>query len=171
MRLGFSRILFFLIVSFSTVPDLHAQIFQRPKLGAGMSLVMGTGEQTVGIGIDARLAWVINPDLSIGTSANFINYILKGRDDAAYFFHPTVTAIVTLNAANVRSPYLIFGLGANLVLGGDANAAESGPSINAGMGWVFSLQATSLYVELIPSLIVVRSAVEMQLPVRFGVIL
>ena len=136
-----------------------------------MSMVVGTGDETVGIGIDARLAWVVNADLSIGTSANFINYILKGRDDAAYFFHPTVTAIVTLDATDIRSPYLIFGLGANLVLGGNANSAESGPSINAGMGWTFSLQATSLYIELIPSLIVVESAVEMQLPVRFGIIL
>lgn len=171
MRLGFSGISLFLIVFFSTAPDLHAQGFPRLRLGVGMSAVMGTGDQAVGIGIDTRLAWVVNADLSIGTSANFVNYILKGRDDAAYFFHPTVTAIVTLNAANVRSPYLIFGLGANITLGGDADSAESGPSINAGMGWTFALQATSLYVEFIPSLIVVESSVEMQLPVRFGVIL
>lgn len=171
MRLGFGAILFFSTVSFSTTLDLHAQSLLRPRLGAGMSMVAGTGDQTVGIGLDARLAWVVNPDLSVGTSTSFINYILHGRDDAAYFIHPTLTAIVTLNAANVRSPYLIFGLGANLTLGGDANSAESGPSINAGMGWTFSLQATSLYIELIPSLIVVRSAVEMQLPARFGVIL
>ncbi len=171
MRLGLTGILFILTVFFAVAPDLHAQSFPRPRLGVGLSTVVGTGDQAVGIGVDTRLAWVINSDFSIGTSANFVNYILRGRDEAAYFFHPTVTAIVTLDATDIRSPYLIFGLGANLTLGGDADSAESGPSVNAGMGWVFSLQATSLYIELIPALIVVESSVEMQLPIRFGVIL
>ena len=170
MRLSSGKTLIFLIVLFLTVPDLYAQSL-RPRLGFGLSFVAGTTDQTMGIGIDTRLAWVVNQDLSIGASGNFINYIFKGREGAAYFFHPNVTAIVTLNSANLRSPYLILGLGGNIPLGGKAKSHDSGPSLHAGTGWAFSLQSTSLYLEITPALIIVRSSVEVQLPVRFGVIM
>jgi len=170
MRLSSGKILILLITLFLTVPDLYAQSF-RPKFGFGLSVIGGTTEQMIGIGIDARLAWVVNQDLSIATSTNFINYILEGRENAAYYFHPQISAIVTLNAAVPSSPYLIMGLGGNIPLGGEAEPGDSGPSLHAGTGWAFSLQATSLYMEITPSLIIVRSSVEVHLPVRFGVIL
>ena len=162
MRLSSCKIFVFLIVLFAVSSDLRAQSF-RPKIGFGLSLVGGTTDQAVGTGLDLRLAWVVNQDLSIGTSANFVNYILEGRDNAAYFFHPNVTAIVTLDATNLRSPYLILGLGGNLPLGGDADSDEAGPSIHGGLGWAFSLQSTSLYLEITPAMIVVRSSVEFQI--------
>jgi len=170
MRLSSCKILIFLIVLFAVSSDLQAQSL-RPKVGFGLSVVGGTTDQAVGMGVDLRLAWQVNQDLSIGTSANFVNYILEGRDNAAYFLHPNVTAIVTLDAVNLRSPYLILGLGGNLPLGGDAESNESGPSLHAGLGWAFSLQSTSLYLEITPAMIVVRSSVEFQLPIRFGIIL
>ena len=170
MRLGSGKIFIVLVTLFLISSDLSAQSL-RPRLGFGLSLVPGTTEQTVGVGLNTRFAWVVNRDLSIGASANFINYILKGREQAAYFFHPNISAIITLNAENARSPYLIFGLGGNIPLGGDAQSNDSGPSLHAGTGWVFSLQATSLYMEVTPIMVIVRSGVEVQLPVRFGIIL
>ncbi|MCY4204345.1 MAG: hypothetical protein OXE92_01315 [Bacteroidetes bacterium] len=172
MRLSSGKTLIFSIIFLSVIPNLYVQAQSfTPRLGFGLSIVGGTTDQAVGIGIDTRLAWIVNQDLSISTSANFINYIFKGRDEAAYFFHPQISAIVTLNAANVQSPYLIMGLGGNIPLGGTAESHDSGPSLHAGTGWVFSLQATSLYLEITPALIIVRSSVEVQLPLRFGVIL
>ncbi len=170
MQLSSGKTFIFLIVSFLSASSLHAQSLV-PKVGFGVGFVAGTTDQTMGLGIDTRLAWVVNDDLSIGASGNFINYIFKGREKAAYFFHPNVTAIVTLNSLNVRSPYLTLGLGGNIPIGGEAKGHDSGPSFHVGTGWAFSLQATSLYLEITPALIVVRSSVEVQLPVRFGVIL
>ncbi len=170
MRLSSGRILVLLLISLISIPDLSAQSL-RPRLGFGLSLVPGTTDQTLGIGINTRFAWVVNADVSFAASINFNNYILKGREEAAYFVHPTASAIITLDASNLRSPYLIFGIGGNIPLGGEASSNDSGPSLHAGTGWVFSLQATSLYLEIIPALIIAQSAVEVQLPVRFGVIL
>lgn len=171
MRLGFGSLLATLIFPFFlTISDVHAQGPQM-RLGFGLSSVAGTGDQFVGVGVDSRLTWILNQDLSIGANANFINYILKGRDDAAYFFHPSVSTIVTLNSTSTTSPYVIVGLGMNIPLAGDADSFESGPSLHAGLGWVFSLQASSLYLELNPSLIVARSAVGLQIPARVGIIL
>jgi len=170
MHLSSGRLLILLFLLVSVITDVEAQSL-RPRLGFGLSVVGGTTDQAVGVGIDLRAAWVINQDLSVGVSGNFVNHILDGRDEAAYFFHPNVAAIITLNSANARSPYLILGLGGNLPLGGAADSDESGPSIHAGLGWAFALQSTSLYLEIVPAMTVVQSSVEFQLPARFGVIL
>lgn len=170
MHLSSVRIYILLFLLLSVVSDLEAQSLQ-PRLGFGLSIVGGTTEKAVGLGVDVRGAWVINQDLSVGVSANFVNHVLDGREGAAYFFHPNAAAIITLNSADARSPYLILGLGGNIPLGGTANSDESGPSIHAGLGWAFALQSTSLYLEITPIMTVVQSAVEFQLPVRFGVIL
>ncbi len=170
MHLSSCRYLILLVTLFVVITDTEAQAL-RPRLGFGLSVVAGTTDQAIGVGIDLRTAWVINQDLSIGVSANFVNHILDGREGAAYFFHPNAAAIITLNSANARSPYLILGLGGNLPLGGTADTDESGPSIHAGLGWAFALQSTSLYLEVTPIMTVVQSAVEFQLPARFGVIL
>lgn len=170
MRLSSVRTAVFLAVLIFTVIDVHAQGL-RPRVGFGLGLVSGTTEQAIGISLDTRLSLVTNQDLSFAASANFVNYILKGREAASYFFHPSFSAIVTLNAANLQSPYLMFGLGGNLPLAGNAESIDSGPSLHGGLGWVFSLQSTSLYMEVIPRLIIVRSGVVMQLPARFGVML
>ncbi len=170
MRLSSGKPLVLLLFLLICVPNLYGQSIQ-PRLGFGLSLVPGTTDETLGIGIDTRFAWVINADLSFATSINFNNYILQGREEAAYFLHPTASAIITLDASNLRSPYLIFGIGGNIPLGGEAMSNDSGPSLHAGTGWVFSLQATSLYLEVTPALIIAQSAVEVQLPLRFGVIL
>ena len=170
MHLSSYRILLCSVILFLSASDIHAQGL-RPRVGFGLGLVSGTTEQAIGISLDSRLSVVINQDLSIAASANLVNYILKGREEASYFFHPGLSAIVTLNSVNLQSPYLMFGLGGNLPAGGNAESVDSGPSLHGGLGWVFSLQATSLYIEVIPRLVIVRSGVEMQLPARFVVML
>jgi hypothetical protein len=170
MRLGSARILVCLTIMLLIVPVSYSQI-PRPRVGLGMSAVGSTGENPFGLGLDTRLAFPINPDLSISAGTSFVNYVFQGRDGAAYFINPSVSLIVTMNAAAPRSPYLIAGLGAYLPLAGDTSKNESGPIVEVGIGWVFSLQVTSVFLEITPALVVARSEVGMQIPARVGVIL
>ena len=170
MRLDSARILVCLTILLLIVPVSYSQI-PRPRVGLGMGAVGSTGANPFGLGLDTRLAFPINPDLSISVGTSFVNYVFQGRDGAAYFISPSISLIVTMNAAAVRSPYLVAGLGAYLPLAGDTSEDEAGPIVEVGIGWVFALQATSVFLEITPVLVVARSAVDMQLPVRVGIIL
>ena len=157
MRLGSIRILICLTVLLLIVPASYSQLV-RPRVGVGMGVVGSTGANPFGLGLDTRLAFPINADLSISAGASFVNYVFQGRDGAAYFISPSISLIVTMNTAAPRSPYLVAGLGAYLPLAGDTEKDESGPIVEAGIGWVFGLQATSVYLEITPALVVARSA-------------
>lgn len=170
MRLGSIRILVCLTVLLLIVPASYSQLV-RPRVGVGMGVVGSTGANPFGLGLDTRLAFPINADLSISAGASFVNYVFQGRDGAAYFISPSISLIVTMNTEAPRSPYLVAGLGAYLPLAGDTEKNESGPIVEAGIGWVFGLQQTSVYLEITPALVVARSAVDMQIPVRVGIIL
>ena len=96
------------------------------------------------LALNTRIAFPLNADLSISAGASFVNYVFQGRDGAAYFISPSISLIVTMNTEAPRSPYLVAGLGAYLPLAGDTEKDESGPIVEAGIGWVFGLQATSV---------------------------
>ena len=144
---------------------------QLPRIGFGLSGVASTQDPPVGLGLDTRFAWPINADFSVAGGAGIVGFIFRGRESASYFFKPSLSAIVTLNSENPTSPYIIAGLGGYIPVGSPEYSNEAGPSVHAGLGWSFLLQATAIYLEVSPMLVVARTTANVMLPVRFGVIL
>jgi len=147
-------------------PDL------QPRFGAGFEGALSLGGSDVvrnglGIGIRGRVSFPINADFSLGADAGFIGFILGGRDDAGWVFHPQVSGILTFPALG-QARYLIGGLGWYAPLG--TGAAQGGPTIHGGMGWVVPLRESSLFVEFNPSLVIGRERSALVLPARVGVI-
>ena len=144
---------------------------QAPRFGFGLNVVGSTQSPPIGIGFDARLSIPINPDFSIAGGSGVHGYVFKGRENASYFVTPSLSAIVTMDATNVRSPYIIAGIGGYLPVRSEDRKDDGGPAIHGGIGWTVLLQATAVYLEVTPTLVIARTSAGVLLPVRFGIVL
>ena len=141
----------------------------RPRFGLGFNATLATTNGVLGLGLRGRISAPVNPDLSFAIDLGLTGFVLRGRDDATYVFDPQVSAIVTLNAQGNRSPYIIGGIGAYVPFGDSADN-DGGPTLHGGFGWVQTLQSTTLFYEINPALIIGKSAVDLVLPFRIGVL-
>ena len=162
-----TAIILFGIVAFNPA---NAQI-QMPRIGFGLNSAAGTQDPVVGMGFDARVSWPINQDFSIAGGTGVIGYVFQGREESSYFLTPQASAILTLDATNVKSPYFIAGVGGHFSIGSKDRSEDSGPTVHAGLGWTLLLQDTAIYLEISPTLIVARSSASALLPLRVGVVL
>ena len=170
IRMRITLAFFLTLALFAPDSSTNAQA-RRPAIGIGFSTLATTGQNPVGLGFDTRLSWSLNVDFSVAAGASLVGYIFDGRDEAAYFLLPQASAIVKLDAFNVRAPYVLAGLGGYLPVSGDDRKDESGPTVHGGIGWMIALEATAVYIEVNPTLVVARKAADFLLPLRFGVIL
>ncbi len=154
------------------LPPLAA-LAQRdpPRFGFGFSSVVTSGERLVALGFDTRFSFPYNPDLSFAFDLNTLGFVLGGTDAAAYYLNPQLSVIITLYPSNPRSPYIIGGFGGHILLNSAEDADETGPTIHGGVGWVFGLQATSVYLEVDPALYIGSEFVDMIMPIRIGIVL
>jgi len=167
-----SWIAWLVLLTFVWVPAASSAQSLRPRIGFGLTTTVTTdSENPVGLGVHVRGSLPVNPDLSFGVDAGIAGFVFGGREEASYYATPQVLAIVTLNSAQFRSPYVLFGLGGYLPLGGKTEQSASGPSITLGIGWAVSLQQTSVYFELKPSLVIAKDSAKLNLPLNIGVVL
>ena len=141
----------------------------RPRFGLGFNTTLTTAEGVLGLGLRGRVSAPVNADLSFAIDLGMTGFILGGRDDATYVFDPQVSAIITLNASEQRTPYIIGGIGAYVPFGNDSDD-DGGPTLHGGFGWVQNLQNTTLFYEIDPALIIGKTAVDLVLPFRIGII-
>ncbi len=139
-----------------------------PRFGIGANALLSTADG-LGIGFRGRASAPVNADLSLAADLGLTAFILGGRRNADYIFDPQVSLIVSLPPASDRLTYLLFGMGGYIPAGGDGGAA-SGPTIHGGIGWVRSLQESSLFYEVNPALIIREEGIDLAIPVRIGVI-
>lgn len=154
------------------IPTAFAQEKPPPRFGFGFNGMLSTVDG-FGLGFRGRIAAPINTDLSAALDLGLTGFILGGRDDATYVFDPQVSMIVTLPFRGNEAPYLLGGVGAYLAFedeDSDENA-DGGPTIHLGFGRVQQLNATTIFYEINPALIVGETAVDLVLPFRIGVIL
>lgn len=146
----------------------HAQLQQPPRFGVGFQLLGSTAEENVGAGIRARLSAPINRDLSLAFGMAFTGYIFEGQDEATYAFDPQASVIVTMPVAGNEGTYFLGGAGAYIPTGD--NAPDAGPTFHLGVGKVWLLSDSSLYLEFDPALLVGEEATHGLFPIRAGVI-
>lgn len=160
-------LLLLLGVTLSLSP-VHAQDDRPSRVGLGIQMLGSTASGNVGPGLHLRASTPLNSDVSLAVGSGLTGFIFRGRDDAAFALDPQVSAIVSFSTANAQNMYVLGGVGAYVPFG-DTNA-ESGPTFNLGIGRVWSLQESSLYVEFNPGLFVGKNKTHFVFPLRLGVI-
>ena len=154
------------------VPSLTATSQKRsPRIGLGLNTMLTTGERLVALGLNARVAFPYNADLSFAIDLGLTGFVLGGREDAAYYVNPQGSAIITIYPRNPRSPYVITGFGGHIPVGNARESGEGGPTLHAGIGWVVGLVDTSLYIEIDPALLIAKDYVDLLLPIRLGIVM
>ena len=143
----------------------------RPRIGLGMGSMLTTGDRLMALGFNVRSSFPYNADLSFAINLGVSGFVLSGREDAAYYLNPQGSAIITLYPSNPRSPYVLAGFGGHIPVGYAREVENGGPTVHAGVGWVVGLQATSLYIEIDPALLIAKDYVDLLLPIRLGLVL
>ncbi len=144
------------------------------RSGFGFTTLLTTStENPIGLGVHVRGSFPINADLSFGVDLDLISFLFEGYESGELYLAPHAMAIVTLNATNPRSPYVIFGPGIYMPLlpFPFADTALSGPSLTGGVGWAARLQQVSVYFEVTPSLIIGAKSVQLATPLKVGVVM
>ncbi|MFQ5569286.1 MAG: hypothetical protein ACE5G0_06400 [Rhodothermales bacterium] len=148
----------------------QANAQQQPRFGIAFNTMLSTADG-LGLGIRGRVSAPINRDLSFAADVGLTGFVLRGRDDATYVFDPQVSAIVTLPARGRGAPYILGGIGGYITFSSNGrNAHEGGPTLHGGIGWVRTLNDTTIFYELDPALIIGEESVDLVLPLRVGII-
>ena len=140
-----------------------------PRYGVGFDVSAGAGGGRLvpdgpALGVRGRVALPVNADLSVAASLGVSAHLFEGTSDASVVLNPQTSLIVTVpGARTVR--YYLGGFGVLLPLDGGG-----GGTVHGGVGWAFPLAATSLYVEVNPSLVVGEDAAAGLVTLRGGVI-
>lgn len=127
-----------------------------------------TGVESVSPGFHFRTTLPVTQDLSLGGGLGIAAFVLEGQSRATYALDPEVSLIVTLPNPSKTATYLLGGAGYHLPFG-SRNLAH-GPSFHLGIGKIWVLQDTTLFLEASPSLYVQKEGTGFLLPVRAGVI-
>lgn len=166
-------VVFGAILPGSVWPDAHAQ----NRYGGGLQATGSTAAQGIGPALHFRTSFPMNRDFSLGLGGTLTGFIFEGEN--AYALDTEASLIVTLPNPSRRSFYFLGGAGYHVPMGGryDAPSAVSGdlgvgqgPTFHAGLGSVWKLSATSLYLEVTPTLFFRRERSDVLLPLRIGVI-
>lgn len=158
--------IFLVATTWAAASTAHAQL--TPRFGLGFQGLLST-EDGLGFGFQGRASAPINSDLSAAVDLGFSGFVLGGRSDATYIFHPQLSAIITLPYRSSRAPYLLAGLGAYVPLSNEELSAN-GPTIHFGLGWARLLNETTLFYEIDPALIIDEESIDLALPFRVGLI-
>lgn len=140
----------------------------QSRFGLGIQALGSTAGGNVGPGLHFRASTPLNSDVSLAVGSGLTGFVFRGRDDAAFAIDPQVSTIVSFSTARTQDMYVLGGAGAYVPFGN--TNAESGPTFNLGIGRVWPLQESSLYVEFNPGLLVGEDTTHLVFPIRIGVI-
>ncbi len=152
---------------FAAVPtQTHAQ--QQPRYGIGVQMMGTTVDDNIGPGLRFRSSVPLTQDVSLGIGAGLTGYIFEGRNNASYAFDPQASLIVTLPGSGPERAYALGGGGAYVPFG--ETDAPSGPTFHAGLGKVWLLNQSSVFLEFDPALFIGKETTSVILPIRVGII-
>ena len=141
---------------------------QSPRYGTGLQVMGSTAVESVSPGFHFRTTLPITQDLSLGGSLGFAGFVFEGQANATYAFDPEVSLIVTIPNPSRSATYVLGGAGYHLPFGNQPPA--SGPSFHLGIGRIWALQDTTLFLEFTPALYVREQSAAGLFPIRGGVI-
>ena len=127
--------------------------------------------ESVGTGVHFRTSFPMNRDLSLAVGTTLTGFLFQGQEEAVYAFDPEASLIVTLPDPSNSSPYFLGGAGLHVPIGAERyEGVGAGPTFHLGLGKVWQQGATSLYVEIAPTLFFRRERTAILFPLRGGLI-
>ena len=153
--------------------DAHAQ----NRYGGGLQVTGSTAAQGIGPALHFRTSFPMNRDFSLGLGGTLTGFFFE--EETAYALDTEASLIVTLPNPSRRSFYVLGGVGYHVPIGGhyDVPSAVSGdatvgqgPTFHAGLGSVWQLTSTSLYLECSPTLFFRKERSDVLVPLRIGLI-
>ncbi len=142
------------------------------RYGGGLQMMGSSVVKSAGPGVHLRTSFPMNLDFSLAVGATVTGFLFEGSAQSSYALDPEVSLIVTLPDPSNSSPYFLGGAGAHLPIGAKNRYGDvvAGPTFHFGIGNVWQLTTTSLYVEFAPTLFFRRDQTAVLFPLRGGVI-
>ena len=141
---------------------------QSLRYGTGLQVMGSTAVASVSPGFHFRTTLPITQDLSLGGGVGLAGFVFEGQVNASYALDPEISLVVTIPNPSRSATYLLGGGGYHVPFGNDPPA--SGPSFHLGLGRIWALQGTTLFLEFTPALYVRESSAAGLFPLRGGVI-
>lgn len=148
-----------------------AQAQMENRLGGGLQFMGNTALDGAGPGVHFRASFPMNYELSFAVGTTLTGFLLRGGAQSAYALDTEAMLVVTLPNSTPSSLYLLGGIGYHAPLGGNRyENVAGGPTFPVGVGKVWKLGVTSLYVEMTPTLFFRLDRTDVLLPLRAGII-
>lgn len=168
------RLLPLLAASALLAPVATAQT-TLPRFGVAFQGMLAVPDG-LGVGARVRAASALNPDISLALDLGATAFIVGSKNRADFAFEPQASAIINVGEGRFRDPvgqasnaYILAGIGAYLPTG--ATEATGGATLHGGVGFVQPLNASSLFYEFNPAVIVRgKNDVGFLIPLRVGLI-
>jgi hypothetical protein len=149
-----------------------SQTQMEKRVGGGLQFMGSTAVNGAGPGVHLRASFPMNYELSFAVGAAVNGFVLRGGGQSAYALDLEATLVVTLPNPTPSSLYLLGGIGYHAPVGGGDRYADvaGGPTFPVGVGKVWKLGATSLYLEAVPTLFFRLDRTDVLFPLRAGII-
>jgi len=140
----------------------------NPQIGGGAQVAGSTAELTAGPGYFVQGSFPIAQQVSFVAGTAGTGYVLQGGDEATYILDGELSALVTFPSRSKSADYLMAGGGVRIPF--RSESLDIGPTVHVGLGRLWSLRESTLFVELRPTLYVREAHADFALPIRGGVI-
>lgn len=150
----------------SVTGEVHGQDWFRGRISLQME--GSTIEKSVAPGMHLDAKMQLGGQYSLVVGMGGAAYVLEGRRSGTYTFDPTLTLQITRPSRS---------LGANTFSVGGGYHYSSGnqgigwaPSVHLGIGRLWTLRESTLFVDLRPTAVIRGEGLSMRLPLRAGVV-
>lgn len=119
-----------------------------------------------GLHLDAQLP--VGGGVALSAGGGFSAYLLKGRTKGTYTFHPEGALRITLPSRSKGATTIFGGGGYHLPFGENPEGAD--PTAHLGVGRIWALRESVLFVDLAPTLLIREETVSVVMPLRAGIV-
>lgn len=119
-----------------------------------------------GLHLDAQLPIV--GGLSLVGGGGVSAFLLEGRTRGTYTFDPELTLKVTLPSRSKAATTVFGGIGYHLSFG--PISEPGGPTVHLGAGRIWTLRESTLFVDIVPTVIFRKETIAVTMPLRAGVV-
>jgi len=119
-----------------------------------------------GFHLDAQLP--ITGGFSLVGGAGLSAFLLEGRTNGTYTFDPELTLKVTLPSRSKGATTVFGGAGYHIPFGPVIEGG--GPTVHLGVGRIWTLRESTLFVDLVPTVVVHEQSIGVLMPLRAGVV-
>lgn len=134
----------------------------------GLQMHGSSIQKTLGPGVHLDAQLPIAGGVSIVGRGAFSAFLLNGWKNGTYTFDPELALKVALPSRSKGATTIFGGGGYHAPFGEEARG--SGPTVHLGMGRVWALRESTLFVELAPTLVIREAETSLLMPLRAGVV-